>query len=63
MFFDKIIYSQKYTTLMITQDVETFSDFDKIIFLDNGKIYYFGDTATFLKDHQNKLIESGMVVE
>ena len=61
--FDKIIHSKKYTIAMITQDVDTFSDFDKILFLDKGEIYYFGDTATFLKDHHKKLIESGMIVE
>ena len=61
--FDKIIYSKKYTAVMINQDVEVFSDFDKILFLDKGKVFYFGDTSTFLKDHRKKLIESGMVAE
>ncbi|NOR45779.1 MAG: ATP-binding cassette domain-containing protein [Candidatus Delongbacteria bacterium] len=61
--FDKIIYSKKYTTVMITQDVDIFSDFDKILFLDKGEIYYFGDTKTFLKDHRKKLIESGLIAK
>ena len=63
LLFDRIIYSKKYTTVMATQDIDTFSNFDKILFLDKGKIYYFGNTVTFLKDHQNKLVKSGMVVE
>ena len=61
--FDKIIHSKKYTAVMITQDIEVFSDFDKILFLDKGEIYYFGDTTTFLKDHRKKLVESGMIAE
>ena len=61
--FDKIIHSKKYTTIMITQDIDIFSNFDKTLFLEKGKIYYFGDTSTFLKDHRQKLVKSGMVVE
>ena len=61
--FDKVIHSKKYTTVMITQDIEVFSDFDKILFLDKGEISYFGDTTTFLKDHRQKLVKSGIIVE
>ena len=61
--FDKIIHSKKYTVAMITQEVDIFSDFDKILFLDKGEIYYFGDTVVFMKDHRKKLIESGMIAE
>ena len=61
--FDKLIRSKKYTVLMNSNDIDTFRNFDKILFLDKGEIYYFGDTITFLKDHRKKLIESGMIVE
>ncbi|MDA3886510.1 MAG: energy-coupling factor ABC transporter ATP-binding protein [Candidatus Delongbacteria bacterium] len=60
---DKLIRSKKHTVVMITQEVDVFSDFDKILFLDKGEIYYFGDTSSFMNNHQMKLIENGIIAK
>lgn len=58
LLFEKLILSKKITMVMVSNDIRTYSDFDNILFLRNGEIQYFGDTSTFLKEHQNMLKNS-----
>ncbi|MBN2789854.1 MAG: energy-coupling factor ABC transporter ATP-binding protein [Candidatus Delongbacteria bacterium] len=59
--FKEIIRSKKHTAVVISKDTNIYSEFDKILFLDKGSVYYFGDTVTFNKEHRSKLIDTGLI--